>query len=723
MRTFISPVYVLGGALAVTAATAVSANDAAATESPLSAEPAAAAAESAEPVVELEPVRVTADLWQTPLERLPASVSVYEGGAALSAQGIGHVGDLAAQVPNLTWTGGTARPRFFQIRGIGENSQYEGETPDAAVRFLVDDLDFTGLGGVGATFDTQQVEVLRGPQAGAFGANAAGGVIRLVTVAPSPHWTGGLNSTVSGDGLREVTAAVGGPVIAADPERLMVRVAVQRHESEGFRRNVFLGRDTNARDELFARLRLTWNPGATWRWEATGVAGEQDNGFDEFALDNNGRRTFSDEPGEDDQRTLAGGLRGVYSGSEDVVFTTISQVGRAETLYSYDSDWASDYSHPFAYQSFAALERARDTLSQELRLDSAAEEDALGWIDRWTLGAQVARLDEGSFFSTTGGARAGGDYRADSTSVYGQAAHDFSARTRLTLGLRAEAVRQRGAVAGDVGDGPVRYADTFSDTLGGGKVTLEHELSSKVRAYASTARGYKAGGVALDPYVAPGAAAPGFASEALWNHELGLKARGWDDRVTGELTAFYLQRHDTQLRGSVGATDSFRYYTINGGEAWVRGLESTLGVTLGAGWSVQASLGLMESEREAFTRPDGSTAEARELAATPEHGYSVELIYQAREGWFGRVGVVGRAAYFETEGSDEQRDAYAVLNAAFGYARGGWTASVWVRNVLDETYAKRVFNFGNDPALDYAPTRYTSQADPRQVGVSVGWGF
>src|SRR5687767_10961124 len=125
--------------------------------------------------VKLEPLRVTADLWESPLERIPASVSVFDE-SALQAGAVRHFGDLADQIPNLTWSGGTSRPRYFQIRGIGENSQYEGETPDSTVRFLVDDLDFTGLGSLANTFDVRQVEVLRGPQAGAFGANAAGGV-------------------------------------------------------------------------------------------------------------------------------------------------------------------------------------------------------------------------------------------------------------------------------------------------------------------------------------------------------------------------------------------------------------------------------------------------------------------------------------------------------------------------------------------------------------------
>ena len=48
----------------------------------------------------------------------------------------------------------------------------------------------------------------------------------------------------------------------------MMRLAVQQSESDGFRRNLTLNRDTNARDELTARLRLTWNPNELWRWEA-----------------------------------------------------------------------------------------------------------------------------------------------------------------------------------------------------------------------------------------------------------------------------------------------------------------------------------------------------------------------------------------------------------------------------------------------------------------------
>ncbi len=675
----------------------------------------------ASPVVQLEPVRVTADLWETPLDRIPASVSVYEG-AALRTEGVRHFGDLAAQIPNLTATGGTARPRFFQIRGVGENSQFEGESPDAAVRFLVDDLDFTGLGSVGGTFDTRQVEVLRGPQAGAFGANAAGGVVRIVTNDPTPVWTGTVQGSVGTASLREGGLAVGGPLLERAPEKLMVRLALWQHSSDGPLHNAFLGRDTNARDEFLARLKLTFQPNEAWGWHATALYADLDDGYDAFALDNNGRFTFSDQPGEDDQLSRAGSLRGVYTGSPDVRFTTVTTGAWTDAGYAYDADWTFDYSHPDAYRSYLNLVRERRAFSQELRLDSVLQQDALGWIDRWTLGAYYARLDERGRFFGDGALAAGTDYVSDNVALYGQLGHDFSARSRLVFGLRAEHVGQRSRVDGD-GNGTIDFRPDFDGTLFGGKLTLERDLTPRHTAFVSAGRSYKSGGVSIDYNINPAVDPLTFENEQLWNYEAGLRGRWFEDRLTGELTAFYLDRHDAQFRGSVGDTDAFRYYTANGDGASVRGLESALTRRLGDTWALYGSLAWMDSDREAFTLPNGATAAARELAATPNYGYTLGLRRRVPRGWFGHLELVGRDGYFESEGTDERRDAYHVVNTSLGWTAGDWSVSLWARNLLDERYAARVFFFGNDPTDGYAPKRYETPAEPRTVGLSAEYRF
>ena len=92
---------------------------------------------------------------------------------------------MIKRVSNLNWAGGTSRPRYFQLRGIGERSQYFGEgPPNFSVGYVLDDIDLSGLGMVGQLIDIDQIEVFKGPQSSVFGSNAIGGVISLRSGKP-----------------------------------------------------------------------------------------------------------------------------------------------------------------------------------------------------------------------------------------------------------------------------------------------------------------------------------------------------------------------------------------------------------------------------------------------------------------------------------------------------------------------------------------------------------
>ena len=657
-------------------------------------------------VVQLEPLRVTADLWETPLEKTTASVSIYEG-AALETSGVRHFGDLADQIPNLTWTGGTSRPRFFQIRGVGENSQFEGETPDSAVAFKVDDLDFTGLGGIGSTFDVRQVEVLRGPQAGAFGANAAGGVIQIVTNDPIPEWNGHTELTVGEDNLREAGVAAGGTLTPKAPEKLMLRIAVQHSESDGFRRNVTLDSDTNARDEDMARVKLAWNPNGLWRWDATVLWAQADNGYDEFANDNNGRLTYSDHAGRDEQRSVAGSVRGVYSGFQDARLTLVTSVSGTDSVYHYDADWGTGALPSSTYAWVSDLRRDRRVYSQEVRLDSAVDEDALGWIDRWTLGAYGSAIKEDGLY-TDPFTVMNTDYESRNAALFGQIGHDFGAADRLTLGLRGEWIESESSIASG-----------FDDTLWGSKAAWEHDFTANQTGFVSVARGYKAGGVATDTRL--GASDPrSYDSETLWNYEIGLRSQALEKRLTNRLTAFWISRRDTQVRDSAGFGGNFYFYTDNGGPSETYGLEDEISYLVADHWSVYGGLALMESDIDQFTLSNGvDVGGGRELSNVPSYGYSIGVRRAPTRGVFGNVELVARDSYYESNTHSERRSAYEVVNASLGYAWPRWRLTAWVRNAFDEDYEKRVFFFDNG----FGAQRYESKADPRQFGVTAAYQF
>ena len=80
-----------------------------------------------------------------------------------------HFEDVLGFVPNFNRWGDTSLPRYFQLMGIGEMEQYQ-VAPKPSVGFIIDDIDYSGLGRVGTLYDLDPIDVLRGAQATRYGA-------------------------------------------------------------------------------------------------------------------------------------------------------------------------------------------------------------------------------------------------------------------------------------------------------------------------------------------------------------------------------------------------------------------------------------------------------------------------------------------------------------------------------------------------------------------------
>ena len=141
---------------------------------------------------------------------LPASATVLDA-HTLEIAGVQHFQDVLGLVPNLNWSAGTSRPRFFQLRGIGELEQWQG-APNPSVGFLIDGIDFSGVGMPATLADVERIEVLRGPQGTAYGANALAGLIAVNTRAPQREHELNANVTVGDYGTCGASGVLGGPV-------------------------------------------------------------------------------------------------------------------------------------------------------------------------------------------------------------------------------------------------------------------------------------------------------------------------------------------------------------------------------------------------------------------------------------------------------------------------------------------------------------------------------
>ena len=136
----------------------------------------------------LPEIVVTAEFRPVTLQNQTSSVSVVSA-LDIQERAAQHLEEVLNLAPNVNYSSGSSRARFYQIRGIGERSQFQ-EPLNASVGFIIDDIDMSGLGSAGTLFDVDQVEVLRGPQGTLHGANALAGLINTRSAHPQEEAAG-----------------------------------------------------------------------------------------------------------------------------------------------------------------------------------------------------------------------------------------------------------------------------------------------------------------------------------------------------------------------------------------------------------------------------------------------------------------------------------------------------------------------------------------------------
>ena len=658
----------------------------------------------------IDEIVVKADFRERMASELPASITVLDSDE-IESMAVQHFEELINAIPNLNWSGDGHRARYFQIRGVGELEQYQG-APNPSVGFLIDDIDFSGIGTVATLFDMQQVEVLRGPQGTRYGANALAGLIYMRSAAPTAEFEGSLKLSAGNDGMLSGGVALGGGLGADD--RVMVRLSAHHHQSNGFRDNTHLDRDdTNGREETTVRGRLSWLARDDWQVDLAAVFADVDNGYDAFALDNS-YTMLSDKPGKDAQRSIGTSVRVEYAGLANATLTSITSIADSDIEFSYDADWGNDDSWaPVTYDYVSISDRKRMTLSQEIRL---ATGDWLVGVYGIKLKDELVTVNRGDYYdpfydwTDSLNDTFGSDYDAINVAVFGQYDHDIDDATRVSFGLRAERRTTEYEDTAGLVAGP-------SESMWGGELTLSHDHSKSVTSYVSLSKGYKAGGFNLG-FVPDDRRE--FAAEELWNIEAGVKSSLLDTALLINASVFVSRREDQQVRTSFqlvpGDPASFVFFTDNAAKGETVGFEAELRWYPDDAWMLYANIGLLDASFDQFETPQVDLS-GRAQAHAPGYTLAFGGSYDHASGIFARVDIAARDEFYFDVSHDQKSKSYKLVNTRVGYQADSWSANLWARNLFDKKYAVRGFYFGNEPP-DFPNTLYTRLGDPRQFGVT-----
>lgn len=683
----------------------------------------------------LEEIIVTSQLRAGNQLDLATSVSALDQ-AAIDARGAGHLEQLLGLAPNVNFAAGASRGRFIQIRGIGERSQFV-DPVNPSVGLIIDGIDFTGLGLAASTLDIQQVEILRGPQGTVYGANALAGLISMTSQAPTAEPMAKVSAEAAQYGGRTLSAVGSGAL----NEKLSYRLAARKQQSDGTMENKHLDRnDTNNIDETVMRGKLRYRASEDLQLDFTLFHLDADNGYDAFSLYNT-RKTLSDQPGRDRQKTLAGSLIGHWTGSEHFTLETTLSAASSDTEYGYDEDWAYPGFHPWGYSSTDNYRRDRDNLSTDLRLLSTDASALFNGRSSWVAGIyfrdESESLERNQAFNS--------EFDTQNTAVYGQLRTALSASFDLVTGLRLE---RRNADYAD----SLAVESSKNENLWGGNLTLEYRHRENTLIYATLSRGYKAGGVNAS-IISASASNPNigsdqfeFGNEQLLNYELGIKGSWLESRLQAQLAAFYQHRSDVQAKQSVFDPSDFSFddYLTNAAGGETSGVEielnylpslanESLRLFASAGW-LNAQFKNFVSTSHVDARDDNSgtvlapvNLSGRDLAHAPNYQFFTGGEWSLTPNLILRLEAEGKDSFYFSNSHNQKSKGYQLLNARLSYLGENWELALWGRNLTDRDYQTRGFyfsnQFGNNPENGYAPEAYYQLGEPRVAGISGSYTF
>lgn len=726
------------------------------------AQPADSDETTTEGEARLERIMVTATRREQNLQDVPLAVTAWQQDT-LSEKGIVSYDGLARETPGIVLNQPTANFNTITTRGIATNGY--GANLQAATAIYINELPISSNGNSTildpTLYDVERVEVLRGPQGTLFGANSLSGAVRILTKEPNPNEFEASAlvdfGLTDGDALRQrYNGMVNVPLIE---DQLALRVVGFYRDEDGWVDNRGTGIEgANSLEATGGRAHLLWEP--TNNFDIGLLVIHEDNNPADSGLTNPDRGEFirfTERPDLFQSDFTSYNLTANYE-MDWATLTSSSTYSKVDGLFIVDLAGTFNQAIPFALDAVGYDEN----FVQEVRLVSA---DGGDWD--WTVGgfhfnkrrdidydyrSSIEFLEERNLTGLPNEyyQSFSGYFDAIETAAFGELTYRFSDQFWVTGGLRyTETSVQSFTLPGGYnsnylavalgGFSDVELTVTPVEAVEGQKVEAEN-VSYKVSAswkpvenlttYATISTGFRspvanarAGSVSLvDPndLVIP----EGADSDELTNYEVGMKGTFFNNKVTSNVSAYYIVWEDIQVQAN-RLSDQVQFAT-NIGQAVSQGIEFEVGLYPGNGFSLFLNGSLNDTEITELTPEEAaiSGAEPGLQLAMPNFQGSATARYDFDIGSMDAF-VAGTASYVgdfpamlpNVPGQPnvpaptfDYTDAYTVVNLQSGVSKDNWQVTGYVENLFDDNSITYVH------PESFVDARYARQR-PRTVGV------
>jgi iron complex outermembrane receptor protein len=539
---------------------------------------AARAAES-ENVSVLEEIVVTAERRPVSLQDIPTSATVLTADS-IAKQGVRNIIDVQQVAPGVA-INSYNRGTFINIRGVGIAQSAPTSNPGVAT--YIDGVYIPHETFIAQAFyDIGSIEVLRGPQGTLTGQNSTGGAVYMRTPAPEfGKFSGYIDQTAANYSWYRTVGAVNIPMgdIAA------ARIAAVYNKTDSYTTNIGPSSTQPGSSRLLgARAAVTIKPLDVLTFDLRYEHFDLGSGYN--AIKNRFDAVTSDPYTiEEDAKSYLNqdGYRASIEGRWDVTSSMQLRVlnSRLRAFNEDQADGDRTATAPIPTGRVGLTTQSFNTKVTEVNLLSTGEHKV-----QWVVGGFY--MDETTPVSVLRDNNHRDDFYVPNSSVvaealnkswsgFGQIDVRFSDLFALDVGARYSKDTQDYTRFILPGLNPLPgvcfpCTTTAESSKTTGRLGLKFFVADGTMLYSTLSRGYKAGGVNLDPRL------PNFGPETNTVLELGFKSQVADSKLRVNGDVFYSKYKDIQLsalKSVVGSATPIPN-TQNGAPADIYGAELEL---------------------------------------------------------------------------------------------------------------------------------------------------
>ncbi len=666
------------------------------------------AQKKANDTIKMNEVVIDAGKTNMKIQKLPVAVTAVSG-RQIEILKVDNLTILNGFVPNLFMPAhGTRLNTDIFIRGIGVSKG------DPSVGVYVDDIPYFDSGMVNFELgDVRKIEVLRGPQGTLYGRNTMGGLIKVYTPEPGAHRSGMLKLDYGNYNQQKAVGRFNLPVT----ENLGLLLDGAYAHKDGFFTNHFDQSHPDRSDTYSGRIKMAYkiNNRLKLRW-VTGYEKSNQDGFPYGIYDEHTQKVSPidyNDPSAYNRQFLSSGLLMNYFGDKFNVRLTGS-FQQLKDIYKIDQDFM-----PVSIY-FVNMNRHNKAYVEELTFKSK-DTGTLKWV-AGLFSFQRSLFKDVDFDITT----AHGvmqilktyDQGINGGAMFGQITAPIG-KFALTGGLRYDMEKSRMDYNYDLlvhahkihKDDYIHYL-SFRQILP--KLSLTYDANDDLSLYTTVSKGYKAGGFNAtverpeDEVYNP---------EYSWNYEAGLKSVWLDDRLTANLSVFYIDWLNQQVVQSVPSGHGIMIK--NAGKSESKGVEFESRYKFNRSFNFAASFGYTDAtfvdyKKNATTDYSGHKiplVPVYTLGAIANYKYFMNhkavkyILFNANYKYFGKL-------YWAVDNTAYQ-DAYGLLNANVSVAFSRFSVGLWGKNLTGAEYNRYYFT------ISTLHKAYVEPARPTQFGAFV----